>query len=237
MLRGLADFDFQLDGEHTTISEHEERSLSVSDRVRVTIPGSLEMEVTAGSSSSDLSRKVKEAIEKLDALCNVAGVSNADEARQSYDARREAQKSIARQKDIENENLRDLTYEELERKLIGLGKSVPAYPAARIREPELPATLEAAKKKLRSAEGDLEKTNNVWEEARTELDAARRVRDGLRARHQHVRVKLDLKVEELNRAEDKLARARKITADDDLGSEHSEIREACPYRSGDGKGC
>ncbi len=223
LLRGLADFDFQLDGEHTTVSEHEERSLSVSDRVRVTIPGSLEMEMTAGSSSSDLSRKVEEAIEKLDALCNVAGVSNADEARQSYDARREAQKSIARQKDIENENLRDLTYEELERKLIGLGKSVPAYPAARIREPELPATLEAAKKKLRSAEGDLEKTNNVWEEARTELDAARRVRDGLRARHQQVRVKLDLKVEELNRAEDKLARARKITADDDLESEHSKF--------------
>ena len=223
LLRGLADFDFQLDGEHTTISEDEELSLSVSDRVRVTIPGSLKMEMTAGSSSSDLSRKVEEATQKLNAICNVAGVSNADEARQSYDARREAQKSIARQKDIENENLRDLTYEELERKVVGLGKSVPAYPAARIREPELPATLEAAKKKLRSAEIDLEKTDKAWEEARRKLAAARKVRDGLRARHQQVRVKLDLKAEELNRAEDELARSRKIIADDDLESEHSKF--------------
>ena len=223
LLRGLADFDFQLDGEQTTISEDEELSLSVSDRVRVTIPGSLEMEMTAGASSSDLSRKVEEAIQKLDALCNVAGVSNADEARQSYDARREAQKSLARQKDIENENLRDLTYEELERKVVGLKKSVPAYPAARIREPELPATLEAAKKKLRSAEIDLEKADKAWEEARRKLAAARKVRDGLRARHQQMRVKLDLKAEELNRAEDELARSRKIIADDDLASEHSKF--------------
>ena len=222
LLQGLAALDFQIDGEQTTISQGEELSLSVSDRVRVTIPGSLQMEVTAGSSSSDLSRHVEEAKQKLDAACNDAGVSNADEATQSYNARREAQQSIARQKEIEKENLRDLTYEELERKARGLGKSVPAYPTARIPEPELPENLEVAKKELRSAEGDLEKANKVWEEARTELDAARKVRDGLRERHQKVRVELDLKAEELNRSKDELARSRKITSDEDLESEHSK---------------
>jgi uncharacterized protein YhaN len=222
LLRGLAKFEFQIDGKQTTISKDEELSLPVSDRARVTIPGSLQMEVTAGSSSSDLSKKVEEVKQKLDAVCNDAGVSNADEARQSYDARREAQQSIARLKEIEKENLRDLTYEELERKVIGLGKGVPAYPAARVPEPEFPENLEAAKKESQSAEGDLEKANKAWEEARTELDAARKVRDGLRERHQKVRVELDLKAEELNRAEDELARSRKITSDGDLESEHSK---------------
>ncbi len=222
LLRGLTNFDFQIDGVQTIISKDEELSLSVSDRVRVTIPGSLQMEVTAGASSSDLSKKVQEAKHKLDAICNDAGVSNADEARQSYDARREAQQSLSRQKEIEKENLRDLTYEELERKVIGLGKGVPAYPSARIPEPKLPENLKAAKKELRSAEGDLEKANKVWEEARTELDAARKVRDGLRERYQKVRVELDLKAEELNRAEDELARSRKIISDDDLESKHSK---------------
>ena len=37
-----------------------------------------------------------------------------------------------------------------------------------------------------------------------------------------MRVELDLKAEELNRAEDELARSRKITSDDDLESEHSK---------------
>ena len=222
LLRGLANFDFLIDGEQTTISKNEDLSLSVSDRVRVTIPGSLQMEVTAGSSSSDLSKKVEEAKQKLDTVCNDAGVNNADEARQSYDVRREAQQSIARQKTIEKENLRDLIYETLERKVIGLGKGVPAYPVARIPEPKLPENLEAAKKELRSAESDLEKANTAWEEARTELDAARKVRDGLRERHQQVRVQLDLKADELNRAEDELARSRKIIPDDNLESEHTK---------------
>jgi len=188
----------------------------------VTIPGSLQMEVTAGSSSSDLSKMVQEAKQKLDAVCNDAGVDNADDARQSYDARREAQQSITRQKEIEKENLRDLTYVELEGKVIGLGKGVPAYPAARIPEPRLPENLEAAKKELRSAETGLEKADKIWEDTRTELDATRRVRDGLREQHQRVRVELGLKAEELKRTEDELARSRKITPDDGLELEHSK---------------
>ena len=222
LLRGLANFDFRIDGEQTTISKDEEISLSVSDRVRVTIPGTLQMEVAAGSSSADLSKKVEGAQQKLNALCNEAGVSNADEARQSYDARREAQRSLARQKEIEKENLRDLSYEGLEKKVMGLGKSVPVYPSVRIKEPALPEDLVAVKKELRSAEGVLEKANKAWEEARTELDAARKVHDGLSERYQKVRVELDLKAEELNRAEDELTRSRKITSDDNLESEHSE---------------
>ena len=222
LLRGLAHVDFRIDGERATISKDDEFSLPVSDRVRVTIPESLQMEVTAGASSSDLTRKVEQAKQKLDAVCNGAGVSNADEARQSYDARREAQQSIARHREIEKENLRDLTYEELERKTIGLGKGVPAYPAARVPEPKLPENLKVAKRELRSAEDNLQKANRIWEEARTELDAARKVRDGLRERYQKMKVKLDLKAEELNRAEDELARSRKSASDDDLESECSK---------------
>lgn len=222
LLRGLADLDFRIDERQTTISKDEELGLSVSDRVRVTIPGSLQMEVTAGSSSSELSKMVGEAKQKLDAVCNGAGVGNADEAGQSYDVQREARRSIVRQKEIEKENLRDLTYEELERKFIGLLKSVPAYPAARIPESGLPENLGAAEKELRSAEDDLEKADKAWEKAGTELDAARKIRDGLRERHQKVRVELDLKAKELNRAEDELARSRKKTSDDILESEHSK---------------
>jgi len=235
LLKGLSKLDFQIDGKQTTLSQDEELNLSVSDRVHVTIPGSLQMEVTAGSSSSDLSKRVDEAKLQLEAVCHDAGVNNADEARQSYDARREAQQSIARHKEIRLENLRDLTYEVLERKVIGLGKGVPAYPAARIPEPKLPENLEAVKKELRSAEGDLVKANKAWEEARTELDAARQVRDELRERHQKVRVEFGVKAEELNRAGDLLARSRNITSDDDLESMHSKSTKLVQTEGGNVK--
>jgi DNA repair exonuclease SbcCD ATPase subunit len=235
LLRGLTDLDFQIDGEHTTIAKDEERSLTVSDRVRVTVPGYLQMDLTAGSSSSDLLKRVEEAKQKLDAACNDAGVNNADEARQSFEARREAQQTIARRKEIEKENLRDLTYEELERKVIGLGKGVPAYPTARVPEPNLPPNLESAKEELRNAEAGLEKANKAWEEARMELDSARKVRDGMRELYQKVRVELNLKADELQRAEDELFRSRGNAPDDYLESELFKCTKAVHKEEGNVK--
>lgn len=225
LLRGLTDLNFQIDGEQTTIAKDEERSLSVSDRVRVTIPESLQMELTAGFSSSNLLKKVEDAKQKLDTTCNDAGVSNADEARQSFEARREAQQTIARRKEIDKENLRDLTYETIERKVIGLGKSVPTYPADRVPEPNLPPDLESAEKELRSAEVGVENAK-AWEEARMELDAARKVYDRVSKQHQKVRVQLDLNADELKRVEYKLARSRTSTSDNDLELELSKFTNA-----------
>jgi len=222
LLRGLTDLDFQIDGELTTIAKDEERSLSVSDRVRVTIPGYLQMELIPGSSLSNLSKKVEDANQKLDAACKDAGVSNADEAMESFDVRREAQQSIERQKEIEKENLRDLTYEELEKIVTGLEKSVPAYPADRVPEPNLPPNLESAKKELRSSEDGLEPASKVWEEARKKLDAARKLYDGLDKKYQKLKVELDLKDDELKHVESRLARTRKSTPDDELESELSK---------------
>jgi len=225
LLRGLTDLDFQIDGEQTSIAKDEERSLSVSDRVCMTIPEYLQMELTAGSSSSNLLKKVEDTKQKLDAVCNDAGVSNADEARQSFDVRREAQQSIARQKEIETENLSDLIYEELERKVIGLGKSVPTYPTNRVPEPNLSPDLESAKKELESAEDGLETASKVWEEARKKLDAARKLADRLNKKYQKVKVELDLKNDEIKHVESKLARSRKSTSDDELESDLSKYTE------------
>jgi len=232
VIRGLTNLDFQIDGEHTTIVKDEERSLTVSDRVRVTIPASLQIDLTAGSSSSDLLKRVEEAKQKLDATCNAAGAGNTDEARQLFETRREAQQTISRRKEIEKDNLRDLTYEELERKVIGLGKGVPAYPTTRSPEPNLPSNLEAAKKELLNSEAALEEANAAWEEARAELDSARKVRDGLRERYQKARVEHDLKVDELKRAEGELLRSRIETPDEGFELELLKCTETVDKEKG-----
>ena len=141
---------------------------------------------------------------------------------ESFDVRREAQQSIERQKEIEKENLRDLTYEELEKKVTGLQKSVPTYPIDRVPEPNLPPNLESAKKELRSSEDGLEPASKVWGEARKKLDAARKLYDGLDKKYQKLKVELDLKDDELKHVESRLARSRKSTPDDELESELSK---------------
>ena len=65
------------------ISKQEERSINCFRSCLHNHSGTpLQVEVKAGSSSSDLARKVEEAKQTLEAECRNAGVNSADEAKQ-----------------------------------------------------------------------------------------------------------------------------------------------------------
>lgn len=215
-LRGLANLHLQIDGRQVSILKDEEQNFSVPDRIRVSIPDAMDIEVTAGSSASKLSKAVEESRRKLDEACKDSGVGDPNEARIAYDARRDALRRIEDRNRIESENLRDLTYDQLEKKVMGLEMSVPAYPLTRVQDPRIAPNLESAKKEQQNAEAILEKANEDWEEARSALDIARKVRDELREQYQEVKVKLDLKATELKQAEDSLIHSRENSSDDNL---------------------
>ncbi len=226
LLRGLSELDLQIDGEPTTIRKEENRSLPVSDHVLVTIPGALDVEVTAGSSTEDLSEKVEKAGQKLEAVCKEAGISGPDQAGRAHEERREALRRLEAKNQVEAENFRDLTYEELERKALGLGKSVPTYPAARVQKPELAPNLESAKKEQQNATAVLEKANKAWEETKVALDTTRGVRDELKEQHQKGQVEIEVKAAELKRAEEDLLRSRESSSDETLETNVSKLTQA-----------
>ncbi len=222
LLRGLAKCDLQIDDAAIVLGKDEVRTLSVADRMRLTIPGALDIEVTAGSSTEALSRKVAEARGALETACKAAAVGNPDEARRAFEDRREAARHVESRGQVEKDNLRDLTYEQLEKKLIGLQKSVPDYLAKRVQKPALCPNLESTKKEWANAESDQEKANGEWEGARKSLDADRNVRDELRAKHQEVRVQLDMLARDLHHGRENLERARKAVPDEALDANLAE---------------
>lgn len=237
LLRGLAKCDLQIDDAAIVLGKDEARTLSVADKVRLTIPGALDIEVTAGSSTEALSRKVAEAWGTLETVCKAAGVGNPDEARRAFEDRREAARHVESRGQVEKDNLRDLTYEQLEKKLIGLQKSVPDYLAKRVPKPALCPNLESTKKEWVISEDAQKKANGEWEAARHSLDGVRNVRDQWRTKHQEVRVQLDMLAKELNHTRGNLEQARKAVPDDLLdtklaatarlvSSEESNVRSA-----------
>ena len=125
---------------------------------------------------------------------------------------------------VEKENLRDLTYEQLERKLIGLQRSVPGYLAKRVPDPALCPELESAKKERANAEEAQKKANEEWETAHKSLDAARKVRDERSAKHQQARVQQDMLAKDLNHARENLDRARKTVPDDMLDANLADAK-------------
>ncbi len=215
LLRGLTECRLSIDDAEITLGKGEVRTISVHDRARFTIPGRLDIEITAGSSTEMLSRKVEDAQRVLDNVCAAAGVANPDEARRAFEERREASRHVESKGQVEKDNLRDLTYEQLERKLVGLQKGVPDYLAKRSTEPVICSDLDSAKKEWANAEAAQRTASDEWEAARQGLDAARGVREGLNTKHQEVRVQLDLLAKDLKHVQENLERARKSIPDDD----------------------
>jgi DNA repair exonuclease SbcCD ATPase subunit len=213
-LRGLTKSKLEINGTTIVLGKDEVRTMPVADRVQITIPGELVIEAVAGASTEKLSRKVVEAEHVLETACKKAGVDNPEEARIAFDQRREAERHVKSREEIEKDNLRDLTYEELEKKLTGLARTVPDYIAKRVQKPELSPDLESAKKERANAEGNQQKTNEAWEAARESLDATRKLRDKISAKHQEIRIQFEMLAKDLNRARENLDRARKASSDD-----------------------
>lgn len=216
LLRGLSDCQLSIDDVEVTLGKGQIRTFPIADRSRVTIPGALDIEITAGSSAEVLSRKVEEARRVLDDACAAAGVSSPDDARTASEERHEAVRHVESKVQVEKDNLRDLTYEQLDRKLLGLQRSVPAYLAGRVTEPAISPDLDSAKKERESADALHQKAVGEWESAHESLDAARSIREGLNAKHQETRVQLDLLSKEVKQANESLERARKCVPDDVL---------------------
>lgn len=237
LLRGLADCRLSVDNAEVKLGKGEVLTISVADRSQLTIPGALEVEITAGSSAEGLSRKVEDARRVLDDVCARAGVSSPDEARTAFEERRETTRQVESKAQVEKDNLRDLTYEDLDKKLRGLQQAVPGYLAKRVAKPTICPDLDSAKKERASAEELQQETVRQWESARESLDAARSVRDGLNTKHQELRVQLDLLSKDLNQARENLERARRGVPDDALetalanavhavASEDASVRDA-----------
>jgi DNA repair exonuclease SbcCD ATPase subunit len=219
LLRGLANFRLSVDDAEVILGKGEVRTFSVADRSRLTIPGALDVEITAGSSAEGLSRKVEDTRRALNNACVQAGVSSSDEARTAFQERRDATRIMESKEQVEKDNLRDLTYDELDKKQLGLLQALPGYLSRREAEPAICPDLDLAKKARASAEVLAQETVRQWESARESLNAARSVRDGLSARHQETRVQLDLLSNNLKQAGENLERERKGASDDSIGTD------------------
>lgn len=147
-LRGLQECRLIKDGASIKLGRGEELSFQVPDKVSLTVPGRLEMEVAAGSSVDTLSREVEQVKNRLGEICASLGISNADKIREAFEERQEASRHVAEMQRVEKENLRDLSYDELADRILRLQQTVPAYHRERVSEPPMLDSSESTKTEL-----------------------------------------------------------------------------------------
>lgn len=226
-LLGLASCDFEIDDQQARIEKDESRQLTIADRLRIRIPDQLQVEVAAGASTDELTQRVEDAKRNLSQLCRLAGVVDAQSARNEFNQRCEAVRSIEEKERIERENLRDLSYEELAEKLLRLEQTVPAYLNSRVEEPEIAVDLEAAETAWETAEERRRMANTDWESARDTVVAARTVRDELGRSNESVRIELSSLQKNLGQHRTRLENARASTSDDQLHSRALTAETEC----------
>jgi len=216
LLRSISKCRLSIDGIEAVLDTNEIRTISVSDKTKVSVPGTLDIEITAGSSIEGLAQKVKAARQSLQTACAAASVAGADDARKAYDERQEALRGVENKIQVEKENLRDITYESLEQRLRNLQQSVPSYPSGRISDPAICPDLDTAKKESTIAAANLQAASDELENARKVLESARAFYDSENIKHRETGAKLEQIAKDLRQTQESLDRARKKESDETL---------------------
>jgi hypothetical protein len=236
LLRSISKCRLSIDDIEAVLDPNEVRKISVSDKTKVSIPGTLDIEITAGSSIEGLARKVEDARKALQAACAAVSVAGPDEAREAYDERQEALRSAENKVRVEKENLRDLTYESLERRFNNLQQSVPDYLVGRMKDPLICPDFDTAKKERTKAEENFQAANEELENKRKAFESAGSIYEGINIKHREAGAKLEQMAKDLKQTQENLAKARKKESDETLdanliAADRAVLSEDTAYRS------
>ena len=150
-IKALKSVSVAINGESQTLKTGEERVVPVAEPVAATIANTVELRVEPGTSSEALRQAVSDAESALAKTCAKAGVASPEDAETAWSALQDAKRTVAERDRTAKEHLRDLTREELEKRIETAKARVLAYRAKRSSELALPATSEEAKTLLEVA--------------------------------------------------------------------------------------
>ena len=236
LLHSISKCRLSIDGTDAVLDINEVRKISVSDKTTVNIPGTLDIEITAGSSIEGLARKAEDAHHTLQAACAAATVAGPDEARKAYDERQEALRVVENKVQVEEDNLRDITYESLEQRLHSLQQSVPNYLVKRVKEPTICPDFDTAKKERTKAEENLQAASDELENMRKVLESAGSFYEGVNIKHRESEAKLEQLAKDLSQTQENLDKARKKESDETLdgnliSADRAVLAEDTAYRA------
>ena len=224
-LRAISKCQIAIDDKDAVLTTDEVRTISVSDKTKVSVPGILDIEISAGSSIEGLARKLEDSRKALQTACAAASVADPDEARKAYDERQEAVRGVENKDRVEKENLRDITYESLERRLHNLQQTVPDYLVKRVKDPAICPDFDTAKKERTKAEANLLVVKGELENTRKMLESARTLYDGINIKHKETGAKLELLAKDLKQIQENLEKARKKEPDEKLEENLSDAEK------------
>ena len=215
-IEALSEVTPRLDGKRVRLARGETREYPVVESLRLIVPDVVDLTITAGTSAVALTESLANAEEKLKELCAEAGVKGPEEAVRTNEERREAERKRVIRDQALKDNLRDLSLQKMEQKILDLRLRVAEYRKKRPEKPPLAPDLDTAKALLAQAKDADEKADRSFELATKKYEVSRTRFERLQSEQQAIAVRLKLADEELARGDETLKRARSEVPDEKL---------------------
>ncbi|CAN5913061.1 AAA family ATPase [soil metagenome] len=245
-LRAHSDLEVELDGSASQLTSGDELSETIGERLTLHVPGTLDLEVRAGTSASDLHRRVADAETSLEDVCERAGVADLDGAETAAKQRRRHEDTLERQDEALARELGDETRDDFANRLREAETTAEAIEGRVPEDAEVPdpstaderlaAAREAEEAALEAAEEARKAREEAAEALRLEGDAASKGTARLEAREEEaVRLRNQLEVargekpdEDLEESVAKAAEAHRLAeaALDEVQAELNELEPA-----------
>lgn len=142
----LSDTTVQIDGVAEALGAGAGIERVVGDESVLVVPDVVAVRVRAGTEAKGLAADLAGARQELDRLCALGGIGDLAAARRAAEDRRAREQDRRQAATIIQENLQDLTAEELRGKIHGLSRGIESYAAERPAEPPLPGSVRDAKR-------------------------------------------------------------------------------------------
>jgi energy-coupling factor transporter ATP-binding protein EcfA2 len=207
-----------INGEALTLQVGQARALSVNETVSVKIGVVAEVRVEPGTSADALRQKVADAEGALAKACAQAGVADADEAEAAWASLADAKRTLADRDRVAKEHLRDLTRDELGKRIHASKAKVDAYEAKRASEIALPSTSDECKALLDSATTAAAEARAVQKKAEAVFGEVQEHHTRCREEHARSSAKHEREQQDHKNAVGRLERERALSSDSALAS-------------------
>jgi ribosomal protein L20A (L18A) len=167
-VEALAATVLNIDGTSISLASGDTHDAKVSGGFRLELPGTLRLTINAGSDSHELAATAERLRRRYRDACRDAGVTDVAEARARLTERQTAEQQAVAARATIKTALRDLTVDELSRKVVSLGAAIAEYQATRPSEPALPASHDEAQARERTAAAELAEWRAALERLETE---------------------------------------------------------------------
>ncbi len=227
----LTDIDIEVDDRTVALEVGGHHEILVAGTVQLVVPGTISIVVKAGAEAQVLADRLTEAQIAFKSVCEEGHVSGLNEARKATAARNEAERVLAEVAKSIDQDLRDLTPEELAQKVDRLTARVASYESERSPESPIPPDLDSAQALASGCDSFLEESREKLERLEEDLDDASAAVQEVDLDDATSKALLEQAQANFTQAEESLKAARDDTADEGVAKQLADTESAVLART------